>query len=101
MSVKKQNIKSKSACKVTFALTSGVATSANLVNLAGDFNNWDIESLPMKKTKNGEFSVSIDLEKGKEYQFKYIIDRKDWINDMEADKFVPNAFHSENSVVLV
>ena len=101
MSIKKQNNKSKSICKVTFALTNSIGSSANLVNLAGDFNNWDIESIPMKKSKGGEFSVSIDLEKGKEYQFKYIIDKKDWINDLEADKFVPNIFHSENSIIIL
>jgi 1,4-alpha-glucan branching enzyme len=101
MSLRKQNIKSKSECKVTFALANDIAASANLVNLVGDFNNWDIESIPMKKTKSGEFSVSINLAKGKEYQFKYIIDGKYWINDMDADKFIPNEFHSENSVVLV
>ena len=98
MSLKKQYLKTKPVCKVTFILAKEIA---DRVNLTGDFNNWDIESIPMKKSKTGEFSVSIDLEKGKEYQFKYIIDGKEWLNETEADKFVLNEFQSENSVIVV
>lgn len=98
MSLKKQYLKTKPICKVTFMLAEDIA---HQVNLAGEFNNWDIESIPMKKSKNGEFSASIELEKGREYQFKYLIDGKEWLNDMDADKFVQNEFLSENSVVIV
>jgi 1,4-alpha-glucan branching enzyme len=101
MSLKKQYIKTKPVCKVTFMVAKNIAASAKKVNLTGDFNNWDIESIPMKKAKNGEFTASIELEKGREYQFKYVIDDKEWINEAEADKFVPNEFKSENSVVIV
>jgi|ERR1035437_1091551 1,4-alpha-glucan branching enzyme len=101
MSLKKQYIKTKPVCKVTFILAKDIATSANQVNLAGDFNNWDIESIPMKKAKSGEFTASVELEKGKEYQFKYLIDGKKWINETEADKQVPNEFQSENSVIVL
>lgn len=101
MSLKKQYMKSKSVCRVTFALAKDIAKTASRVNLAGDFNNWDMESIQMKKSKSGDFSVSVELEKGKEYQFKYLVDSKDWVNDQEADKYVPNEFLGENSVVVV
>jgi 1,4-alpha-glucan branching enzyme len=101
MSLKKQYVKTKPVCKVTFILAKDIATSANQVNLAGDFNNWDIESLPMKKGKTGEYTTTLELEKGKEYQFKYLIDGKEWINETEADKYVANEFKSENSVIVV
>ena len=55
----------------------------------------------MKKLKDGTFKTTIDLEAGKEYQFKYLIDGKVWENDWSADKYVPNEFTSENSVVVV
>lgn len=101
MSLKKQFNEKKPVCKVTFKLTKDIAGYANRVNLAGDFNNWDFESIPMKKLKGGEFSVSVDLQKGREYQFKYLIDGWSWLNETEADKHVPNGFQSENSVVIV
>ena len=55
---------------------------------------------PMKKTK-GVWSVSLDLETGKEYQFRYLIDGTNWENDPEADKFVPSGLGSENSVLAL
>lgn len=101
MGIKKQYIVNSTVCKVTFLLAKDIYTTAKRINLTGDFNNWDFHSIPMKKTKTGDFSVSIDLEIGSEYQFKYLVDGKDWIIEMEADKFVPNEFQSENSVVIV
>jgi 1,4-alpha-glucan branching enzyme len=101
MSLKKQYIKTNKFCKVTFKLTGDTVPKAAKVNLAGEFNNWNIDDIPMKKLKNGDFSVTINLEKGKEYQFKYVIDSFIWLNEIEADKYVTNEFISENSVVIV
>ena len=39
------------------------------------FNNWDKSANRMKKlVKDGSFSVVVDLEVGKEYEFKYLLD---------------------------
>jgi 1,4-alpha-glucan branching enzyme len=101
MSLKKLYSKTQPKCKVTFSLDNSEIKSAKHINIAGDFNSWDIESIPMKKQKNGEYTASVELAKGMEYQFKYIIDGKDWINDPEADKYVNNDYQSKNSVVVV
>jgi 1,4-alpha-glucan branching enzyme len=101
MSLKKQIDAKKQVCKVTFTLTKEMSSSVNRANLAGDFNDWNIDSIPMKQLKGGEFSVSIDLKKGAEYQYKYFIDGNDWLNDIAADKYVENKFQTENSVVIV
>ena len=101
MSLKKLYTKTKPVCKVTFQLAKDYANSANQVYLAGDFNSWDIEGIPMKKLKSGEFTATVDLEKGREYQFKYYTDGREWLNETEADKYVPNEFQGENSVVIV
>jgi 1,4-alpha-glucan branching enzyme len=100
MSLKKQYSKTKPVCKVTFKPEKEIIGSAEHVVLAGDFNNWNIESTPLKK-RNGEFSVSLDLEKGREYQFKYLIDGNKWFTEKEADKHVINEFQSENSVIIL
>jgi len=101
MSIKKFYAKATPSCKVTFSLANEIAASANHANLAGDFNNWNTESIPMKKSKNGKFSVSIDLEKGREYQFKYFIDGNTWKDELEADNHVPNEFEGTNSVISI
>lgn len=77
-----------------------MAPNASDVHVAGEFNNWSEQDSPLKKLKNGSFSATIDLEKGREYQFRYLIDGK-WENDDEADKYVTNPMGTENSVVTV
>jgi 1,4-alpha-glucan branching enzyme len=100
MSIKKQFLKSKPVCKTTFVVTPETAPEAENVVVVGDFNEWNPEkALEMKKLKNGSFKATIDLEAGKEYEFRYLIDENTWTNDEGADKYVPSPFGTENSVV--
>lgn len=99
MSLKKQVLKSKPVCKVTFRVSKEMASGAESVSLVGDFNNWDAEAVPMSKLKSGEFTSMIELEKGKSYEFRYLVNGTDWYNEAEADGFVSNSFGAENSVV--
>jgi 1,4-alpha-glucan branching enzyme len=102
MAFKKQYLKSKPVCKVTFKLTKEEAKAAESVSLVGDFNNWDTTSAPMKKLKNGGFSASVDLPKGKQYEFRYLLNNEAWENDWTADAYVPSALSFEdNSVISV
>ena len=103
MSLKKQFLKSKPVCKVTFSLSEEEAKGANKVELLGDFNAWSTkDAIELSKFKNGTFKVTVDLEIEKEYQFKYLLDGGQWENDWEADKYVSNGIGSEeNSVVIV
>ena len=102
MSLKKQFMKSKPVCKVTFHLSKEAVAKAKKVSLVGDFNAWDIEATPMKKQKDGGFSVTLNLEQGREYQFRYLIDGTTWENDWCADKYVPSILGgADNSVVVL
>lgn len=101
MSIKKKYLESKPECKVTFKLSKKAANSANKANLVGEFNDWSIKKTPMKKLKSGDFSVTMNLSKDKEYQFKYLLDGNDWVNEEAADKLVPNIYNGENSVVVL
>lgn len=89
-------------CKVTFKLTKEEAKNAENVRLVGDFNDWDLSSIPMKKLKNGSFSSTVELAKDSEYQFRYLLDDQEWENDWNADAYVtsPISF-DDNSVVTV
>lgn len=95
--IKKKFLKTK--CKVTFELPPVIAEGASTVYLVGDFNNWDEDATPMEIDKNKKFSVSLDLQLGREYQYRYLINGKQWHNDWTADKYVPNPFSGDNSVV--
>jgi len=101
MSLKKQNLKSKPICKVTFKLPGEMIPEAKVAHIVGEFNSWDIYANPMKKLKDGSFTATLDLEQGREFQFRYLIDETDWKNDEAADRYERTPFgNDENSVVI-
>ncbi len=98
---KKEYLKSKNVCRVTFTLPKIAASDAKSVCIVGDFNDWNIHANPMKKLKNGDYTIKLDLEPGKEYQYRYFIDELIWENDWNADKYVRILYgDSDNSVVM-
>ena len=99
MAISKTYSKSKPVCKVTFEVPAETVNGAKTVSLLGDFNEWNPTAL--KKQKNGTFKASIELEKGKEFAFRYLVDTEVWVNDEAADKYVPNGVSSEENSVVV
>ena len=98
MSIKKQVIKTKPVCKVTFSVEAKEANSASVV---GDFNNWNPEEGTLSKLKNGTFKGVFELPKDASYEFKYVVDGA-YVNDSEADSFQWNEFAgAENGVLTV
>lgn len=102
MSIKKQLLKSKPVCKVSFKLSKDQVAGAAKANLVGSFNNWDVEATPMNALKDGSFSLTLDLETGKNYEFRYLLDGKVWINDEAADSYQESGFgDAQNSVIIL
>jgi 1,4-alpha-glucan branching enzyme len=102
MSLKKQCQKKDQTCTVTFSLPKEATHSAKKVYLVGEFNDWELYENPMKKLKDGSFSVTVKLASGREYQFRYFIDDTIWENDWDADKYIHSSHgNCENSVVVV
>jgi 1,4-alpha-glucan branching enzyme len=100
--IKKEYLKSRNACKVTFRLPRVAAPDAKTVCIVGDFNNWDIYANPLRRLKKGDYAITLELEPGSEYQFRYLIDDSRWENDWNADKYVKSPYgDSDNSVVMV
>lgn len=98
--IKKRYLKTRKVCKVTFRLPRAVAGDADHVSVVGDFNDWNATATPMKKCRNQDYTVTLELEPGREYQFRYLIDGSKWENDWHADKYVKSPFgDAENSVV--
>lgn len=99
--LKKQYLKGKSTCKVTFTLPLEAAPNAKEVKLLGDFNDWSWENgAPMKRSKT-EYSVTLELKTGNTYEFRYLIDKDTWENDWNADDYAPTSLDVYNSVVEV
>ena len=84
--------------RVTFEMPSSVGRGVNLV---GDFNDWDTARDEMQQSRtNGNWRITLALPKGREYQFRYLVNGQDWHNDWHADKYARNKFGSDNSVVV-
>lgn len=71
------------------------------MRILGDFNQWSWEKGFQMKPGKSEFSTVVELEAGKDYQFRYLIDNHIWENDWKADRYVPAAFGAYNSVITL
>ncbi len=99
--IRKQYLKSRPACKVTFRLPREAAPDAQKVCIVGDFNNWDKGAAVMKRLKSGDFTITMELETGREYCYRYLIDAAKWENDWWADSYRPNPYGNDDSVVVL
>lgn len=100
MSIKKQFLKSKPTCKVTFTVDAEVVNGGKEVAILGEFNDWDPSESSMRKLKDGSFTKTLELETGHEYQFRYLIDGERWVNEAEADKTTYSGVAAEQNSVL-
>jgi 1,4-alpha-glucan branching enzyme len=84
-------------CKVTFELAAQAGVEA--AHLCGEFNDWSTTAAPMTRRKDGSFRVTVVLEPGRHYRFRYLLDGWRWENDCAADAYVPNEYGGDDSVV--
>lgn len=59
------------------------APDAKSAFLAGTFNDWSTESLPMTRDDEGVWSVALDLPPGR-YEFKFFVDSQ-WCCGPDCD----------------
>jgi 1,4-alpha-glucan branching enzyme len=97
--LKKEYTKTGRSCRVTFNLPAEV--NARRACLCGEFNDWDQSSHPMKRGKDGSFSLTISLKPGRQYRYRFLLDGERWENDWAAEDYAPNALGSEDSVVTI
>lgn len=97
--IRKDYSKDGKTCKVTFSLEGGVEDKSACI--CGDFNNWEMDSTPMKKNKDGALSATVKLKAGQEYKFRYCVDNSLWENDPDADGSIPNPYGSEDSIIRI
>ena len=99
--LKKQFVKSRNIYKVTFRLAKheqpGYVLSS--VNLVGDFNDWSKTDTPMQPLKNGDYKVTVELEAGSDYEFRYLLNDEKWYNEWEADEYILGDFGKDNCVI--
>jgi len=81
---------------VTFSVPSAIW--ADTVHLVGSFNGWSKTRHPMVLGDHG-WEMTLLLPAGKVYEYRYLINGDEWHNDWHADRYVPNIYGGDNSVV--
>ena len=82
--------------KITFSLSSDTAVD---VAVAGDFNNWNPASHPLKKNKNGVWEKILMLDIGR-YEYRFLVDGH-WESDPKNNQVCKNSFGTVNNVLMV
>jgi len=88
--------KKKNHKKAIFTFT---APEAQSVQLAGDFNSWDPNAHPLKRTSNERWETRLNLSPGR-YEYKFLVDGQ-WQNDPNCSDFASNPFGEENCVLYL
>jgi len=85
---------------------STTAPDAKAVFVAGTFNDWNTQSHPLKRARDGRWVLTLDLPPGR-YEYKFIIDGQ-WCCELGCDKrhdecpgYVANQFGTSNRVLVV
>lgn len=86
----------KSLREVEFCFESATAKT---VHLAGDFNKWATDSLPLRKDSSGHWRVRVPLAPGP-HQYRFVVDGL-WVDDPSACSRQANPFGSCNCEVVV
>ncbi|CAN5640578.1 hypothetical protein BH10CHL1_BH10CHL1_10260 [soil metagenome] len=88
----------KAMARVTFRVPDGLWASA--LYLVGDFNDWHNTSHPFGQDGTGGWTITVTLEIGRAYQFRYRCEADHWLNDPHADAYVYNTYGSDNFIVV-
>lgn len=99
--VKKQYSKTKPVCKVTFSLTSDQVGKKAEVRVLGTFNDWSWDKGLVLKSSKKTYSANIELPAGATYEFRYMVNGRDWFNDESADDYQPTPFFSHNCILVL
>jgi 1,4-alpha-glucan branching enzyme len=84
--------------QVTFRISKHIW--ADHIALVGEFNNWDTTSHCLHQTNDDEhWHITVELDTGRAYRFRYMLDGKEWMDDDGADGCEANPYGGFDSVV--
>jgi 1,4-alpha-glucan branching enzyme len=76
-----------------------LAPQAKSVFIAGNFNQWNTSSHPLKRDEHGTWKITLPLTPGR-YEYRFMTDGK-WENDPFCEGCHPNEFGTMNCVSIV
>jgi AMP-activated protein kinase-like protein len=73
---------------------------AKQVSVAGDFNKWQTDALPMSRQAGGVWTIDLTLKPGV-YTYMFVVDGKAWVTDPDAETYEDDGFGNKNAVMRV
>ena len=95
MALEKQPSPTNGTTRVTFRLPA--EAGAERAELLGEFNNWSPAA--MRPLPDGGHDLTVEVESGRSYRFRYLLDGQRWENDWQADTYVANEYGGDDSVI--
>jgi 1,4-alpha-glucan branching enzyme len=74
---------------------------AQQISLSGSFNHWAKDVLLMKHKRNGEWKIEIPLLPAGKYHYKFFIDDKMWMEDIDNPFREPDGVTGFNSILVI
>lgn len=76
------------------------APDAEVVHVAGSFNDWQPAASPLEQATDGTWVVRLTLERGR-YEYMFVVDGKTWVPDPTASLTIPDEFGRVNAILDV
>jgi len=74
---------------------------ADQITLAGTFNHWANDELKLHPTRNGMWLIEIPMLPEGTYHYKFFIDGRMWMEDIENQLREPDGVTGWNSILTV
>ncbi|RTL59399.1 MAG: hypothetical protein EKK37_06410 [Sphingobacteriales bacterium] len=74
---------------------------ANQISLSGSFNHWAQDVLLMEPGEDGMWKIEIPLLPKGNYKYKFFIDDKMWVEDVDNPVREPDGFNGWNSILMI
>jgi 1,4-alpha-glucan branching enzyme len=68
--------------------------------LAGEFNDWSVETHPLAQGADGSLVTTVELDPGS-YRYRYYLGNGEWENDWAADAYVDNEHGGQDSLIVI
>ena len=88
---------------IIFKLPAEAVEGATEAILLGDFNDWSSENAYLlEEQEDGSFKTIVQLEAGKTYQYRFLLNDGRWVNDYNAQNYAPvSGYFVDNCVITV
>jgi 1,4-alpha-glucan branching enzyme len=97
--VMKEKVNKKKSGKVRVMFTMPAIDCCGCSYLVGRFSEWNESVYRMHCAEDGKWSLALELEPGRDYQYRYRTDKGVWFNDSVDNACAKSTYTSENSVV--